>query len=130
MTECRTLGVSIARPPGDVYDYLADPRNFPRWSKFLTGMRRDGETWIATTPNGEVKMRFAPPNELGVLDHWVSPKPDVTIYVPLRVLPNGDGSEVTFSVFRQLAMTDAEFAEDMDMVRRDLESLKQTIETH
>jgi hypothetical protein len=128
MTECRTLSVSIARPPKRVYDYLADPGNFPRWSRFITGIRAEGNRWIATTPRGEVTMRFTPPNDFGILDHWVSPRPDVTVYVPLRVLANGDGSEVIFSVFRQPGMSDPEFAEDMAMVRRDLDSLQQTLE--
>jgi hypothetical protein len=129
MTECRTLSISVGRPWEEVYDYLAEPGNFPHWSKFITGMRPDGDEWVATTPNGEVKMRFGPRNEFGVLDHWVSPNASVTIYVPLRVLANGAASEVTFSVFRQPNMSDADFAEDIAMVQRDLASLKTKLES-
>ncbi len=129
MTDCRTLSISVARPAQEVYAYLADPRNFPRWSKFIIGMRSDADGWIGKTPHGEVRMRFTPRNDLGVLDHWVSPNPSVTVYVPLRVLANAAGSEVTFTVFRQPNMNYAGFAQDMAMVQRDLDSLKATLES-
>jgi hypothetical protein len=43
-----------------------------------------------------MKFRFVKRNEFGVLDHYVNPAPGVEVYVPMRVLANGSGSEVIF----------------------------------
>ena len=41
-----------------------------------------------------MKVRFAEKNAFGVLDHYVTPAPELDVYVPMRVLPNGSGNEV------------------------------------
>ena len=61
-------------------------------------------------------------------DHYVSVAPDHEIYVPVRVVANGDGSEVLITVFRLPEMTDAQYREDLDVVRADLERLKRACE--
>ena len=80
------------------------------------------------TTQGPMNLRFAEKNSLGVLDHYVSPAPGTEIYVPMRVLPNGSGSEVLFTLFRLPGMSDEKFAEDAGLVARDLEMLKDMLE--
>lgn len=46
----------------------------------------------------------------------------------MRVLPNGDGSEVTFLAFRQPEMSEDAFAADVAAIERDLRSLKELLE--
>ncbi len=48
---------------------------------------------------GKLRLRFAPPNELGVLDHWVTTETGEEVYIPLRAVANGDSCEVTFTLF-------------------------------
>lgn len=128
-TQSRTVGISIARPSGEVYTYLADPTHIPQWSAFITAVQRDGDDWLGTTPGGPVRIRFCPPNAFGVLDHWVSPLPGTTVYVPFRVVPHGsEAAEVLFTVFRLPEMTDDQFERDIGMVRADLAALKRTLE--
>lgn len=74
-------------------------------------------------------VRFAEKNRFGVLDHYVNPVPDVEVYVPMRVLANGSGSEVMFTLFRMPEMTDDKFAEDAAMVEQDLNTLKTVLES-
>jgi hypothetical protein len=50
------------------------------------------------------------------------------VYVPLRVVPNGSGSELTFTLFRQPGMTVQKFKEDAEWVLRDLTKLKAVLE--
>lgn len=129
MTEARTVSISVARPADDVYAYLSQPANIPEWSEFITTIRRDGEQWIATTKTGEqCTMIFTPTNPLRVLDHEVIVSPSLTVHVPIRVLPNGEGSEVIFTVFRLAGMDDAAFAEDIAMVEIDLRGMKRALE--
>lgn len=74
-------------------------------------------------------LRFADDNRHGVLDHFVSPSLGVEVYVPMRVVPNGSGSEVVFTVYRAPEMTDEKFAEDIALVEHDLHTLKRLLES-
>jgi hypothetical protein len=48
--------------------------------------------------------------------------------MPMRVFPNGEGTEVLITMFRQPGVSDEKFAEDTQWVRRDLEALKELLE--
>jgi hypothetical protein len=76
-----------------------------------------------------VNVRFVKTNHFGVLDHYVNPTPEIEVYVPMRVLPNGSGSEVIFTLFQLPDMSDEQFAEDVGMVERDLKTLKKGLES-
>jgi len=128
MQEARTVSISIQRAADAVYAYLSDPANMPRWSLFIKAMARDGNAWVATTPEGTVRIRFAGPNQLGVVDHHVRVNPELEVYVPFRVVPNQEGSEVLFTVFRLAGMSDKQFADDVAMVTTDLRRLKDALE--
>jgi hypothetical protein len=130
MLESRTLNIRIACAPKKVADFVSDPRNLPRWaSAFCKSVRPDGDNWIVETPNGPIGLRFVARNAFGVLDHYVTPVPGVEIYVPLRVIANGDGSEVLFTLFRLPGMSEQDFERDAGMVERDLAELKRVLET-
>jgi hypothetical protein len=129
LAETRHVSVSIDRPPRDVYQFAFDPQNLPRWASGLAGSiaRVNGE-WVADSPMGRVTIRFAEENALGVLDHDVTLESGVSVHNPMRVLPNGKGSEVLFSVFRRPELTAAQFAEDAETVAKDLQTLKRILE--
>ncbi len=129
MTESRTVSISIKRRPEEVYEYLADPANFPKWSVFIKEIRKEGSEWIATTPESTVRIRFTPRNEFRILDHTVTVSPQIQVYVPMRVLANPENdSEVIFTVFRLPGMSDAQFKDDIGMVLTDLTGLKRVLE--
>ena len=129
MYQSRNLSVQINRNPRDVYNFTSVPENFPQWASGLgkSLKRVDGE-WVAETPQGPMKVRFTERNEFGILDHYVVPEPGVEIYIPLRVIPNGSGSELIFTLFRLSDMSDEKFAADADWVMRDLTTLKTLLE--
>ena len=127
--EVRQVSVSIDRPPAEVYEFAADPRHLPRWASGLAGsITPAGDAWIAEAPMGRVRIRFTPRNDLLVLDHDVTLPSGVTIHNPMRVLANGRGSEVVFTLFRQPGTSDAKFAEDASWVEKDLRALKTALE--
>ena len=123
------VSVTILRTPEDVYAFVANPENLPRWAAGLsTGIReKDGE-WVADSPMGPVKVRFAALNLLGVLDHDVVLPSGETVHNPLRVVPNGTASELTFTLFHRPGMTEQQFAADAAAVQRDLHELKRLLE--
>ncbi|MDB5298244.1 MAG: hypothetical protein JWO31_4227 [Phycisphaerales bacterium] len=130
VTEVRHLSVTVNRSAQAVYDFAAKPENLPRWASGLgSGPRHvGGEEWEVRSPEGPVGVRFTPPNPFGVLDHTVTVSPGVDVYVPMRVVANGSGSEVILTLFRVAQMTDEKFAADAAWVGRDLTTLKDLLE--
>ena len=127
--EARTVSVTIDRPWREVYEFASIPLNFQRWASGLGGsLKKVGDEWTAQGPAGPVRIRFSGQNEHGVLDHWVMPDEGGEIYIPLRVVQNGTGAEVSLTLFRAEGRTDEEMVEDEDWVRRDLDALKSLLE--
>lgn len=122
-SEARTVSVTITRPAADVYEYAAEPRNLPAWS-FVESISLEDGKWVATVPGARSVMTFGPRNDLGVLDHVVEVDDEV-VPVPMRVVPNGDGSEVLFTVFRRPG---TDFDADIAAVEKDLAALKSLLE--
>jgi hypothetical protein len=126
----RHITVSISRPCENVYEFLAEPANFERWASGLgNGLRRvGGKVWRAEGPDGGVTVRFSDRNAYGVLDHEVETPTGERILNPMRVVPNGSGSEVVFTVFQRPGVSDETFEADANWVSRDLQALKQLLE--
>ena len=125
----RTLSVSIDCHPAKVYGYVSDPENLPTWATGLCrSVRKSDAGWIVDTPQGPMKVRFVEKNDFGVLDHYVKRAPGVEVYVPMRALSNGSGSQVIFTLFRLPDMSDEKYAEDARLVERDLRTLKSILE--
>jgi hypothetical protein len=128
--EARTISISIRRDWRAVYDFAHRPENFARWaSGAAKSLRREGTDWVADGPDGRAILRFAERNEFGVLDHTVVLASGAEVHIPLRVVPNGTGCEVMFTLFRQPGMSDAVFARDAEWVAKDLAGLKALLES-
>jgi hypothetical protein len=112
-----------------VYDFASRPENMPLWASGLaSGLEADGPDWIATGALGTVRVNFAPRNVFGVIDHTVTIDSGLRVHNALRVVPNGDGCEVTFTLLQLAAMTDEQFEADAAHVARDLATLKALME--
>lgn len=128
MQRAHTVSVGIAVDPATVYGYASDPANLPHWAPgFVKSIAKQGDAWVAETTLGAVKFRFAARNDLGVLDHDVE-LPSGTFHNPMRVIPNGAGSEVLFTLLQLPGVSDEQFQQDMDTVRADLNKLRTLLE--
>src|SRR4030067_3227842 len=106
----RTISVSIAAAPQAVYALAADPENLPRWvPSFCKSVKKINDDWVVESPLGPAVFRFVEGNSFGVLDHVVRLASGVEFHNPMRVIPNGNGCEVIFALFR-----DAEGTEGQD----------------
>lgn len=120
-----TIEVSLAR----AYDFAHRPENFMQWAAGLSkSLHNTDRGWVADTPAGEAVVEFTPPNAFGVLDHRVRVEGRPDVYIPLRMIESGDGTEVQFTLLRQPGMTDAMFEEDAAAVAADLKKLKALLE--
>jgi hypothetical protein len=126
----QTLSVYIAAPPERVYEFASSPENLPRWvPSFFESIERVDEAWVAQSPMGRVVVDFVPRNALGVLDHTVTLASGVSITNPMRVIANGDGSEVLFTLIQHDEMNDEQFRKDAEMVQGDLQTLRGLLES-
>src|SRR6187431_128290 len=124
-TSTRHICVFIERPAQAVYEFVSAVENLPRWASGLGDtIRVVGEELIAEGVLGKVKVRFAPHNDWGVLDHDVELESGQVVHNPLRVLPCGAGSEIVFSLFRADGVSDEAFEADAAHISKDLETLK------
>ena len=130
MFESTHLSIAIDCPPSEVYRYARNALNLPEWATGLarSSVEKDGEAWIVEAPFGKARVAFAPDNRFGVLDHEVRVGAAPAALNPMRVVPNGEGSEVLFSVFRRPDASDEEYAGDTAAVQRDLIALKSILE--
>ena len=129
MAPAKPLSVSIERPAAQVYEFLCLPENFPRWASVVgTGLHRAGADWLAETPEGPMTVCFSERNSRGVLDHAVRRPSGASVYVPLRVVGNGERCDLVLTLFRRPGMSEQEFAADSERAMRDLLAARQLLE--
>mgnify|MGYP003418108127 FL=1 len=135
--QSRHISVWIDRPAGDVYAFASDVTRLPDWAAGLAQGRLEplgatgvGDSWVVTSPMGQVTVRFTPPNDLGVLDHAVTLPGGEVVVNPMRVIPDGDHRcEVVFTLRCRVGMSETEFGDDAAAVSADLATLKRIIES-
>jgi hypothetical protein len=128
-SESKHLSERINRPAAEVYDYASDPANLPEWAPGLgSSVEQVDGRWFVDTAAGRVGVAFAPHNEYGVLDHDVTLPSGEVIYNPVRVISDGTGSEVIFTLRRLPGMSGEDFERDSGAVAADLTRLKRVLE--
>jgi hypothetical protein len=128
----QTLSITVLRPADDVYAFLSVPANFTIWAEGFGAQLEQTDTpgtWRFKMANGKnATAVFTSPNPFRIVDHYVYPGNGQEVFVPLRVVANGEGSEVLFTLFRQPEMTDEMLAADKAAVLKDLANLKKVLE--
>lgn len=126
----RHISIGIERSFAEVYGFLVDPANFPQWADGLghAFVQVGDHDWRVETPTGEMTIRFTGENPFGIVDHIATPDGGAAITNPMRVIENGDGSEVVFTLFQRDGMSDEAFEGDADWVAKDLAVLKALLE--
>jgi hypothetical protein len=127
--ESRIIAVRIDRPFDKVYEFLVEPTNWNQWAFGLgRNIRHSQDGWTADSDSGVARVQFTPRNTFGVVDHTVIRPSGQRVYVPMRLIANGSGCELLFTLFREPHMSDARFASDAGFVQRDLNGLKRLCE--
>ena len=126
------IKISIERPYDEVYDFLADPKNFPRWAANPgSGMQHvTGNDYLVDLPVGRRVIRLTPHNKFGVLDYQVIDKGrPVGQVVPVRLHANGTGCELVLIWLQRPGASDQQFRSDVEWVQSDLARLKSLLES-
>lgn len=127
----RTISVEIKAAVATVYACVRNPDELPRWASGICKSIevRNGIWFVETgTALGSVQMAFCAENPFGVLDHSVTLSDGTRVMNPMRVIANGEGSELLFTVFQTEGMSDEKFVRDVQAVTRDLKTVKTLLE--
>lgn len=121
--------VDINAPVERVFDFLANPMNWPQYAVVnMRSVKPGVNGWFDTvTKFGEGKIKVYPIKELGIFDHtWKDPQASWT--VPARVVPNQGGSTVMMTIYQPNVMTDQQFDDAMVEMDKEMDSLKELME--
>jgi hypothetical protein len=128
--ETATVTVTIDAPLETVSADIADPSSHLEWAtEFFSGSAEDkGDgTWQMNVPRmgGPVLIRIDGDTALGVIDMYLAPVgAPFDAPLPIRVIPNGGGSDVLFTLTRFPGQSDQEWTEGLHSMKRELENLK------
>ena len=119
----RTLTFTVKRETGDTFDAIL---NSP--PKMIQDATKSSDGWWSfTTPRGPAKLKFSENRSLGILDHMYVDE-QANWQVPMRVVSNGDYSEVIITVIKPDEITDEEFNTRMFELGEIFQNLKELIE--
>lgn len=131
MRRAHTITIAIEYPYSATYRFLADPRNYGEWAAVDRDTYRPLENgdWVAQTSFGGLRhFRFTPRNTFGVLDHAVFVPGEPLLWTPMRVVANGEGTDLIFTFYQRPGMSEAEFASAIEWVTTDFLTLKTLLE--
>lgn len=124
MTRSRTISITVKKKTGDAFDAILQvpPKMMPD-----AQLNNDG-WWSFTGPFGKAKLKFKENKSLGILDHQYIDK-DSTWDVPMRVISNGDFSEVVITLNKPDEISDAQFDERVTEIGELFNAMKNIIES-
>jgi len=131
MLNSHTLNVQIARPLDEVYEFLLEPTNFGKWAYAGDAQMKylGGRDWAVETSVGPRIIRFAERNSFGILDYFALLTADSPPHpIPMRVVANGEGTELIYTSFQRPGMSEAEWKSVIEWVTADLYALKSLLE--
>src|SRR6056297_3409246 len=134
MNPTRTLSVDIAAPFPTVMSELESPLSHPTWAtEFFAGEAEslEGGEVRVTVPRlgGECRMKIDARADFGLVDIYLAPidapfgKP-----LPVRVLENGGGATVLWTLTRFPGMPDDSFEAGCASMQKELTALKTKLE--
>jgi hypothetical protein len=126
----RTITTSIRYPHRQVYEFLVEPLNLPTWASNIgpTIEHMSGTDWSTDGENGRLILRYQPRNEYGILDYAAFREGEEPFMIPMRIVANGDGAEVIYTLYQRPGVTDAAFESEAAWVEADLLTLKTLLE--
>src|SRR6058998_1942820 len=109
--------------------FRVEPGEPPAMARaFCQAIRPDGDAWLVSSPQGEVRVRYRTDEALGVIDFHLSPARGLEALAASRVLPNGDGAAYVFTQFQTPGMPEDVFTGQVHALREELEILKALLE--
>jgi hypothetical protein len=125
MTRSRTITITVKKKTGDAFDAIlqSPPKMMPD-----AIINNDG-WWSFTGPHGKSLLKFNENKSLGILDHQFIDE-ESTWNVPMRVVSNGDFSDVVITLNKPAELTDTQFDQRIYEIGDMVVSMKNIIESY
>jgi uncharacterized protein YndB with AHSA1/START domain len=124
-SETRTI--SIATPPATVLDLVGDPLQLPRWAPAFAGaVRPAGDDWLVAGAAGEARVAVRVARAQGTVDIVAARRPSEGAFT--RVIPNGDGSELIFTLCFPDGTAEPAIEQQMAVVEDELRAVRSLCE--
>jgi hypothetical protein len=125
----RTVTIVLPIPKGEVFAYLADIENLPRWAtEFARELKVENGRYKVVNGLGEFFFRIDADEASGVIDMRAGPSEDELAIFPTRVieLPGGQ-SAFTFTMFQAPEMTDELFESQYASLQREFANIEREL---
>jgi hypothetical protein len=116
VSSVRALHSTIAAPRDEVFAFLADIENLPRWAdEFCVELEISARGWRTWTPFGDIFLELEAEARAGVVDLRIGDAQEPLADVPLRVWARPDGGTLVGGWLVQApGQTDESFARQAD----------------
>ncbi len=124
MGRSRTIAITVEKKTGDAFDAILKipPKMMP------DAQLNDSGWWLFTGPYGKSMLKFNENKSLGILDHQYVDE-ESSWDVPMRVVSNGDVSEVLITLNKPNEITDEQFDLRVEELSNMFNSMKNIIES-
>ena len=124
MGRSRTIAITVEKKTGDAFDAILKipPKMMP------DAQLNDSGWWLFTGPYGKSMLKFNENKSLGILDHQYVDE-ESSWNVPMRVVSNGDVSEVLITLNKPDEITDEQFDLRVEELSDMFNSMKNIIES-
>jgi hypothetical protein len=124
MGRSRTITITVEKKTGDAFDAILKipPKMMP------DAQLNDSGWWLFTGPYGKSMLKFNENKSLGILDHQYVDE-ESSWDVPMRVVSNGDVSEVLITLNKPDEITDEQFDLRVEELSGMFNSMKNIIES-
>ena len=124
MGRSRTISITVEKKTGDAFDAILKipPKMMP------DAKINDSGWWSFTGPHGKSILKFNENKSLGILDHQYVDE-ESKWDVPMRVVSNGNVSEVVITLNKPNEISDVQFDQRMGELDDMFNSMKNIIES-
>jgi hypothetical protein len=122
----RTVTAVLPAPRQEVFAYLADVENLPKWAtEFARELKREGDAYKVVNNLGEFHFEIRADERTGVIDMLAGPTTEELALFPTRAVELPDGQTAyTFTMFQGPAMQDDLFESQYESLRREFDNIK------
>ena len=125
-----TFSVSINASPEKVWGFVSDLNNWRQFSDFGKDIEQISDLeWVAHTSQGDVRVLPHFDKDKLLLDSTCIIPSGEKQFIPYRVVPNSDGSELIMTNQQTESVSDEDYDQQIEWMKTELETIKQILET-
>jgi hypothetical protein len=124
--QTRTVTTVLEAPRDDVFGYLSEVENLPKWATEFARELRYEDGWAKVVNGlGEFYFTIDADPDTGVIDMYAGPSPDELALFPTRVVELAGGmSAYSFTMFQQPGMPDELFDSQYTSLLKEFENIR------